>query len=134
MIQACTYLYPSLLSCAVRWRVVLRFSPTTCWRFVFFIRYSVFKCARLGLDAKASNAVLFTHSGYAPNHTACCFKLETLKCYRFFFVMLILSSGLLDLVFRNKKIPFPSTAVYHKNYTVNISPQSNLSTYKVNLL
>ena len=39
----------------------------------------------------------------------------------FLFVTLILSSGLLDPFFNNKKIPFPSTAVYHKNYTENIS-------------
>jgi len=45
----------------------------------------------------------------------------TLEYYRFCFVTLILSSGLPDPVFKNKKIPFPSIAVYHKNYTENIS-------------
>ena len=45
----------------------------------------------------------------------------TLEYYRFCFVTLILSSGLPDPVFKNKKIPFPSTAVHHKNYTENIS-------------
>jgi len=46
---------------------------------------------------------------------------RTLKYYRFFFVTLIQSSGLPDPVFKNKKIPFPSTAVYHKNYTENMN-------------
>jgi len=47
--------------------------------------------------------------------------LNTLDNYRSIFVTLILTSGLPDPVFKNKKIPFPSTAVYHKNYTENIS-------------
>ena len=33
----------------------------------------------------------------------------------------MISSGLPDPVFKNKKIPFPSHAVHHKNYTENIS-------------
>ena len=49
------------------------------------------------------------------------FNPLTLKYYCYFFVTLMISSGLPDPVFKNKKIPFPSTAVYHKNYTENIS-------------
>ena len=45
----------------------------------------------------------------------------TLKYYRFFFVTLMISSGLPDPVFKNKKIPFSSTAVYHIDYTENRS-------------
>ena len=45
----------------------------------------------------------------------------TLEYYRFFFVMLKISSGLPDPVFQKKQKTFPSTAVYHKNYTANIS-------------
>jgi len=52
---------------------------------------------------------------------------STLKYYRFFFVTLMVSSGLTDLV-------FISTAAYHKNYTENISLTNNLSTYQVTLL
>ena len=57
---------------------------------------------------------------------------KTLVYYRFF-VTLMLSSGLPDPFFKNKNIPFPSTAVYHKNYTENISLTDNLSTYTVTL-
>ena len=47
--------------------------------------------------------------------------LRSLEYYHWIFVTLILSPGLSDPVFKNKKIPFPSTAVYHKNYTENMS-------------
>ena len=57
---------------------------------------------------------------------------KTLVYYRFI-VTLMLSSGLPGPVFKNKKIPFPSTAIYHKNYTENISLTDNLSTYTVTL-
>jgi len=46
---------------------------------------------------------------------------QTLDCYRSIFVTLILTSGLPDPVFKNKKIYFPSTEAYHKNYTENQS-------------
>ena len=45
----------------------------------------------------------------------------TMEYYRSIFVTLILTSGVPDPVFNNKKICFPSTAVYHKSYTENIS-------------
>jgi len=48
-------------------------------------------------------------------------NLPALQYYLWIFVTLILSPGLLDPVLKIKKIPFPSTAVYHKNYTENIS-------------
>jgi len=44
-----------------------------------------------------------------------------MEYYRSIFVTLILTSGVPDPVFNNKKICFPSTAVYHKSYTENIS-------------
>jgi len=49
------------------------------------------------------------------------YKLVTLDYYRSIFVTLIIMSGVSDPVFKNKKMYFPSTAVYHKNYTENIS-------------
>jgi len=33
----------------------------------------------------------------------------------------MISSGVLDPVIKNKKLYFPSTAVYHKNYTENVT-------------
>jgi len=48
--------------------------------------------------------------------------IVSLEYDRWIFITLILSSSLLDPVFKNKKkIPFASTAVYHKNYTENIN-------------
>ena len=44
------------------------------------IRHSVCKVACWSLVAHATNAVLFTHSGDALNHTARCFKLKWVCC------------------------------------------------------
>jgi len=49
-------------------------------------------------------------------------KLLCLEYYCLIFVTLILTSGLPDPVFKNKKMYFPSTKVYDKNCTENISP------------
>jgi len=46
---------------------------------------------------------------------------KTLEYVCSIFVTLTISLGLMNPVFKNKKIYFPSTAVYHKNNTENIS-------------
>jgi len=46
---------------------------------------------------------------------------KTLEYYRSVFVTFMLPPGVPDPVFKNKKIYFPSTEVYHKNYTENIT-------------
>jgi len=45
----------------------------------------------------------------------------TLDYYRSIFFTLIITSGVSDPVFKNKKMYFPSVAVYYKNYTENVS-------------
>jgi len=46
---------------------------------------------------------------------------NTLDCYHSGFATLMLFSGLQDPVFKTIYIYFPSTEVYHKNYTENIT-------------
>jgi len=48
-------------------------------------------------------------------------KVTTLEYFRSIFVTLTKTSGVLNPVFKNKKIYFPSTKVYHKHYTENIT-------------
>jgi len=46
---------------------------------------------------------------------------QWLEYYSSIFVMLILTSGVPDPVFKNKKIYFPSAEAYYKHYSENIS-------------
>jgi len=61
--------------------------------------------------------------------------LPSLEYYRFCFVTLILSSGLPDLFFKNKKNIFSFNCSLSQKTTLKIYVSlSNLSTYKVTLI
>jgi len=46
---------------------------------------------------------------------------DVVRYFRSIFVTLTITSGVLYQVFKNKKINFPATKVYDKNYTENIT-------------
>ena len=90
----------------------LIFGSNFVWKIVTYFSKPKSTCNMFSLD-KASK------QRDSWKRMSLCFNLEY---YRFFLVTSILSSVLPDPVFKKKKKkPFPSTAVYHKNYTENIS-------------
>jgi len=69
-------------------------------------------------DERQAGAWIYSSSRHLERTKS---RRTTLEYTRWIFVTLILSSGPPDPVFKNKKIPFASTAIYHENYNKNMS-------------